>query len=135
MNTVKDFNLGQRVATTDGDGEITKIGRKYVYVQVDGTDKPGQYLPEDLKVSLTKPEQPVVTVVDEVHELITTGTFPSDVSNVPGKSDIISPMLHPTSNTEAFTRPPMKLKGKRADADNRRAARKAQRKSRRANRR
>lgn len=134
MNTVKDFTIGQRVATTAGDGEVTKIGRKYVYVQLDGADKPGQYLPEDLKVSLTKPEQPVVTVVDEMHELITTGTFPSDVSNAPTIS-YVKPVPAATSNTEAFTRPPMKLKGKRADADNRRAARKAQRKSRRANRR
>jgi hypothetical protein len=134
MNTVKDFTLGQRVATTDGDGEITKIGRKYVYVQVDGADKPGQYLPEDLKVSLTKPEQPVVVVLDEMHQLVTTGTFPAVVSNTATIS-YDNPAYAPTPNTESFTRPPMKLKGKRADADNRRAARKAQRKSRRANRR
>lgn len=129
MNTVKDFTLGQRVATTDGDGEITKIGRKYVYVQVDGADKPGQYLPEDLKVSLTKPERPIVAVPDEMHELITTGTIPSEVSNH------VSALPLPLDNTQTFTRPAMKLKGKRSDAEHRRAARKAQRKSRRANRR
>ena len=129
MNTVKDFTIGQRVATTDGDGEITKIGRKYIYVQVGGADKPGQYLPEDLKVSLTKPEQPVAVVLDEMHELITTGTIPSEVSNV------VTTLPAALDNGQTFTRPAMKLKGKRSDAEHRRAARRAQRKSRRANRR
>ncbi len=138
MNTVKDFTIGQRIATQDGNGEVTKVGRKYVYVQIDGdTAKPQPFMPEDLSEIVEPVEAPTAPAVVDYLALMSTTTAPSPVSNVVMVEDEVHAMMAgPLSNaTPLGGRPPMRLKGKRADADNRRAARKAQRKSRRANRR
>jgi hypothetical protein len=128
MNTVKDFTIGQRVSTDLGDGTVSKIGRKYVYVDIDGSDKTEQMLPgelselapaDEIPAVEDSPEQPTVVVFDEAH------TFQADAA-----------MVALVSNAVRFdNRPPMRLKGNRASTGSRRAARKAQRKSRRANRR
>jgi hypothetical protein len=133
MNTVKDFTLNQRVATDLGDGTVTKIGRVYVYVEIDGTDKIEKMTPAELRELAPADEipvvedAPIVVTVDEAHELLG--------GMAKGKVNIITDLAGQLDNSAPVGgRPPMRIKGNRASADNRRKARKTQRQSRRANR-
>lgn len=121
MNTVKDFTIGQRVSTDLGDGTVTKIGRIYVYVDIDGSDKTEKLTPADLR---DLPSADEIPVVDE-----------APVNTGGGESDVFQILAAQLDNgAPADNRPPMRIKGKRNDSGTRKAARKAQRRSRRANR-
>jgi hypothetical protein len=128
MNSVKDFTIGQRVAADLGDGTVSKIGRVYVYVDIDG-GKTEKLTPADLRelapadeIPTVEDEPLVIVAEDEVHAMPIVLDGPTRLA---GQLDNAAPV---------GGRPPMRLKGKRADADARRAARKAQRNSRKKNR-
>ncbi len=138
MNTVKDFTIGQRVATDLGDGTVTKIGRVYVYVEIDGSDKVEKLTPADLRdlpVSEEIPvveDEPVMIVIDEAHEHA-TADYLSLMSGA-GKSQLSDVAGQLVNAAPTGGRPPMRIKGKRSDAGHRKSARKQQKRSRRANR-
>lgn len=115
MSDVKDFTPGQRVTVLPDSeafargfaaGEVVKLGRKYVHVLFDGTQKPEAVTPDILAPVVEAPEP---TVADAVAE--TVGAL-----------------------ADSITTPGMRLTGRRAHRDNRRTARQMQRASRRANR-
>ena len=50
---LSDLAIDQRVTVSgsnrsNGPGKVTRLGRKYVYVLIDGNEKEGQYLPSEV---------------------------------------------------------------------------------------
>lgn len=122
---VKDYTLGQRIqshrdsesaANGEFNGEVVKLGRKYVHVLFDESGKVRQVLPESVHPARVAPAAPVTTPASDEPE------------NSP--QETVTEMAA-THNTLSYILP---TPGRKAHREHRQTKRRMARASRRANR-